>query len=74
MDLFAAVVSFLILNLMSRVVWYQCDQIGQFIGLLATISKPEATISLPKSPIFSGNYLRCPNLEFFSEIIFGPLL
>ena len=34
----------------------QCDQIGRFIALWATISKPVAIISLPNSPTFLGNF------------------
>ena len=33
----------------------QCDQIGRFIGLWATL-KPLATIILSKSPTFFGNF------------------
>ena len=42
----------------------QCDQIGRFIGLWATFSKPLATINLPKSPTFLGNF--CKGVKIFN--------
>ena len=49
----------------------QCDQIGRFIGLWATL----ATINLSKSPTFLGNFCKDVKINHFSsEIIFGQLL
>ena len=46
----------------------QCDQIGQFFKALATIN-------LPKSPTFLGNFCKGVKIyHFSSEIIFGQLL
>ena len=36
----------------------QCDQNGRLIGLCGNFSKPVATISLPKSPTFLGNFCK----------------
>ena len=44
--------------------WHQCDQIGQFIGIWATFSKPLATMSLHKSPTFFGNF--CKGVKIFN--------
>ena len=42
---------------------------------LGNFSKPVATISLPKSPIFLGNFCKHVKIyHFSSEIIFGQLL
>ena len=52
----------------------QCDQIGRFIEL-GNFLKHLATINLPKSPTFLGNF--CKNVKIFnfsSEIIFGQIL
>jgi len=52
----------------------QCDQIGRFIGLWAT-SKHLATINLPKSPTFLGNFCKGVKIgHFSSEIISWQLL
>ena len=51
---------------------FQCDQIGHTVG---NFLKHLATIILPKSPTFLGNF--CKGVEiyhFSSEIIFGQLL
>ena len=49
----------------------QCDQIGRFIGLWATL----ATNYLPKSPSFLGNSCKGVKIyNFSSDIIFGELL
>ena len=56
---------------------YKCDQIGRFIGPWATgqLSKPLATINLPKSPTFLGNFCKGVKIfNFSNEIIFGQLL
>ena len=51
----------------------QCDQIWRFIGLWAT--KPLATMNLPKSPTFLGNFCKGVKIcHIYSEIIFGQLL
>ena len=51
---------------------YQCDQIGWTLG---NFSKPLATINLPISPTFLGNFCKGVKiLNFSSEIIFGLLL
>ena len=50
----------------------QCNQIYWTLG---NFTKPVATISLPKSPTFLGNF--CKGEKIFnvsSEIIFGQLL
>ena len=50
-------------------------QIERFIGLWGNFSKPLATINLPKSATFLGNF--CKGVQIFnfsSEIIFGQLL
>ena len=53
----------------------QCDQIGRFIGLWTTFHSPLATISLPKSPTFLGNFYKDVKiLNFYIKIIFGQLL
>ena len=60
---------------MSYVGGPQCDQIWRFIGLWGYISKPLATINLPKSPTFLGNF--CKDVKIYNlsyEIIFGQLL
>ena len=56
-------------------VMIQCDQIGRFCALKATFSKPLATINLPKSPTFLGNFCKGVKIYHFSiEIILGQLL
>ena len=53
----------------------QCDQIGQFIGIWASFLKPLATINLPKSFTFFGNFCKGVKIyQFSSEIVFGQLL
>ena len=53
----------------------QCDQIGRFFCTLGNFSKPLATINLPKSPTFLGNFCEDDKIyHFSSEIIFGQLL
>ena len=53
----------------------QCDQIWQFFGLWAIFLKSLATINLPKSSTFFGNFCKDVNIIYFSsEIIFGQLL
>ena len=53
----------------------QCDQIGQFIVLWATIQSLLATINLPKYPTFLGNFCKGVKIiNFSNEIIFGQLL
>ena len=48
---------------------HQCEQIGWILG---NFSKPVAKISLPKSPIFLGNFCKGVKIVNFSgEIIFG---
>ena len=50
-------------------------RLGQFIGLLGKFLKPLATINLPKSPTFLGNFCKDIKIfKFFSEIICGQLL
>ena len=50
----------------------QCDQIGRFFWTLGKFLKPLATINLPKSPTFLGNFCKGVNIyHFSSEIIFG---
>ena len=52
-----------------------CDQIGQYFGLLGNLSKPVATISLPQSSPFLGNFCKGVKIYYFSsETIFGKLL
>ena len=52
----------------------QLDQIGRFIGLWDFL-KSLATIILPKSPTFLGNFSKVVKIyHFSSEIIFGQLL
>ena len=49
----------------------QCDQIGRFIGLRASL----ATINLPKSPTFLDNFCKGVKIDHFScEVNFGQLL
>ena len=58
-----------------KLIYRQCDQIGRLIALWATFSKTLATIYLPKSPTFLGNFCRGGKIFHFSgEIIFGQLL
>ena len=53
----------------------QCDQIGQFFWIMGNFSKPLATINLPKSFTFLGNFCKGVKIfNFSSEIIFGQLL
>ena len=54
----------------------QCDQIRRFIGLtLDNCLKSLATIKLPKSPTFLGNFCKgVKSYHFSSEIIFRQLL
>ena len=53
----------------------QCDQIGRFFCTLGNFFKPLATINLPKSLTFLGNFCKGIKIyHFSSEIIFGPLL
>ena len=53
----------------------QCDQIGRFIGLWASFTVPLATINLPKSLTFLGNFFKGVKIYHFSnENIFGQLL
>ena len=53
----------------------QCDQMWRFIGLWATFLKPQATINLPKSLTFLGNFCKGVKMSHFSsEIIFRQLL
>ena len=53
----------------------QCDQIGRFIGLLGNFLKHLATINLPKSLTFLGNFCEGFKIYHFSnEIIFGQFL
>ena len=55
-----------------QVAHVQCDQIGRFIGLWASFQNLCATISLPKSPTFLGNFCKGVKIiHFSSEIIFG---
>ena len=55
--------------------YHQCVQVGRFIGIWATFSKPVATISLPKSATFLGNFCAVVKIFNFSgEIIFWQLL
>ena len=50
----------------------QCDQIGRFIGLWSNFSKPLATVILPKSPTFLGNFCKgVKNYHISREIILG---
>ena len=61
-------------SLISFVRHKQCDQIGRFIGLWATISKNGATISMAKSPKFFSNFCKGTKIFIFSsEIIFGQI-
>ena len=41
----------------------QCDQIGRFIGLWANFQGPLATINLPKSHTFLGNF--CKGIKIY---------
>ena len=42
---------------------------------LGNFAKPMATIILPKSPTFLGNFCKCvKTFHFYSEVIFGQLL
>ena len=45
--------------------YFQSDQIGCFIRLWASFLKPLATINLPKSPTFLGNFLKVSKSIFF---------
>ena len=50
----------------------QCDQIWAIYWTLGNISKPDATISLPKSLTLAGNFSKGVKIfNFSSEIIFG---
>ena len=50
----------------------QCDQIWQFIEILGKFLKPLATINLPKSPTFLGNFCKgVKTFNFSHEIILG---
>ena len=52
-----------------------CDQIGRLIDTLGNFLKPLATIDLPKSPTFLGNFCKVVKIiHFSSETIFGQLL
>ena len=56
------------------IIYKQCDQIGRFIGLWDDFLKPLATINLPKSLTFLGNYCKGVRIfNFSSEITFGQL-
>ena len=53
----------------------QCDQIGRFFALWATIQTPVATNILPKLPTLLGNFCKGVKIIHFSiAIIFGQLL
>ena len=53
----------------------QCDHIGQFIGFWGNLLKPLATINLPKSSSFFGNFCKGVKIYHFpSKIILGQLL
>ena len=43
----------------------QCDQIGRFFALWATFLKPLATINLPKSLKFLGNFCKGVKIYHF---------
>ena len=50
-------------------------KLGNLLDLLGIFSKPWATINLPKSPTFLGNFCKGVKIFNFScEIIFGQLL
>ena len=52
----------------------RCDQMGAIYWTLGIFSKPLATVNLPKSPKFSGNFCEVVKIfNFSSEIIFGQL-
>ena len=52
----------------------QCDHIGQFIGFWGNFLKPLATINLPKSSSFFGNFCKGVKIYHFpSKIILGQL-
>ena len=54
----------------AKITYDQCDQIGQFIGRWQLL-KPLATINLPKSHPFLGNFCKGVKIHnFSSEIIF----
>ena len=55
--------------------WNQCDQIGRFFLHFGQLLKPLATMTLPKSLTFLGNFCKGFKIyHFSSEIIFGQLL
>ena len=65
----------------NEIVHLQCDQIGRLFVLWQLFKafsnhlKPLATITLPKSPTFLGNFCKGVKIyHFSSEIIFGQLL
>ena len=61
-----------VLYTLNHVCTYQSDQIWRFIGLWGNFLKPLATINLPKSPTFLGNFYKGVKIyHFSSEIIFG---
>ena len=45
--------------------WGQCDQICQFFWTLGNFLKPLATINLPKSPTFLGNFCKSVKIYHF---------
>ena len=49
--------------------WHKCDQIGRFIWTLGKFLTPFATIKLPKSPTFLGNFCKGVKIYHFSSEI-----
>ena len=55
-----------------QVVGLHCDQSWRFFCTLGNFLKPFATMNLPKSPTFLGNFSKGAKIIHFSnEIIFG---
>ena len=55
--------------------FWQCDQIGRFIGLWATFESLWQQFICPNLPKFLGNFWKGDKIyQFSSEVIFGQLL